>query len=343
MRNAKHQLAAQLFLTFLVFFGSNTLRANPIDIIESELVTVIEKTMPGAVVVESRDAASDQSLNIGSGVIIHQNGYILTSSQVTAGAKSAKIQFPDGSNRDAQVVGSDHLTGTSLLKVDGQLKPPVLGNSDALHVGSWVLSIGNSYGMSFSPATGFITHLKREMGERQLIQVSIPIRPGDSGAPVFNKAGQLIGIIVAALGNSNQPGASSLVGDGCDNNIGFITPINDLKMVLDDLINDGHVNRGWLGVQIRNLTDRELKDSGLEMRQALVITRVLKDSPAENSGLKPGDILSAVDGKDTNSLVDIRTYILNQPPYKTVTISVIREKQPLIFDVTLGEMPRLTP
>ncbi len=318
--------------------------ANQLAAIENERVAIIQKTLPFAVVVESQDAASGRSLNVGSGVIIDSNGYILTSSQVTSEAKSAFVYFSDGSQLPAKIIGSDQLTGTSLLKVDGSFTAATLGDSGALKVGSWVLSIGNSYGMSFSPATGFVSHLKREAGERQLLQVSIPIRPGDSGAPVFDTNGDLIGVVVASLGNSpHSPGASALVGDGCDNNIGFVTPINDLKSILDEFIKTGRINRGWLGIQIRELNSREQTAAGFQTRQALLITRIIPNSPSETAGLKKNDILTDVDGKQMTSPVDIRKYVLNKAPQETVEIKILRDNQPMTFQITLGEMPQFAP
>ena len=329
-----------LFFSF-VLICTSILSAEPITTYENELITIIQKIVPSSVVVESWDTSSGRRVNAGSGVIIRSDGYILTSFQVIQGANSTRVKLSDGAMMTANVIGADKLTGTALLKIEGTFTSPSLANSDVLKIGSWIIAIGNPLGMAFTPATGFISHLRREIGERQLIQVSIPIQPGDSGAPVFNKKGELIGIVVAALGNSNRPSAGNFINED-SNSIGFVTPINDIKSILDQFIAKGKVERGWLGVQIQNLDDSDLKNSGIKNGKAAVITRVINDSPAESAGLMNGDIILSIDGQPIEKFLNVRSYIINQSPQKTIELEIMRQTKPMMIKATLGEMPLFT-
>lgn len=311
-----------------------------LDQSEKELTSLIQQTMPSVAVVECRTYENDVvHQNIGCGVMVRSDGYILTSTQVVADARSIFVTFPDHSRQKATFVGTDELTGTSLLKVERDLTYPVpeFGDSDALDAGSFLLAIGNPHGLSFTPSTGYASSLDRTIGERTLIQVSMPIRPGDSGAPVFDKAGKLVGIVVAALSNGTEPHDASN-NESLSYDIGFITPINDLKDNIDQFIETGQVERAWLGVQITDLTPSLAKQLGLNTNNGILVTRVLNQTPAHTAGLKMRDVVVDVNGWKPNHSKDLRQYILSQEPQTTVEFNILRNGQQVPISVELGRL-----
>ncbi len=274
--------------------------------------------------------------NVGCGVVIHEGGYILTGSELIGDAKSALITYNNGVQRNAVVVGHDQFTATCLLKSPYTYAPTAtLGNSDSLEVGSFLLTIGNPYGMEFSPSTGFASHLARKISERLLIQISMPIRPGDTGAPVFNRKGELIGIVVAALSNSTFQASHT---ENLSYDIGFVAPINDLKNGLDQFIARGKIERGWLGVEINSLSSLAAKQMGIQGGAGIRVVKVFADTPAQKAGLKENDIILEVNGYAATNTRNMRQAILDQPNV-SLKLKVWRDKQILPIVVELGLLP----
>jgi serine protease Do len=270
---------------------------------------------------------------LGSGVIISPLGYILTNNHVIEGADRVKVQLYDETEYVATVVGADKPTDLAVVKIKakaGKLPTLPLGDSDKLRIGEWVLAVGNPYGLSHTVTTGIISAKGRKNtginNYENFIQTDAAINPGNSGGALMNLSGELIGINTAIFSRS-----------GGYQGIGFAIPINMAKKVTRDLIRDGEVTRGWLGVSIQPLdpeTAEALKlkarDDGQAPRGALV-GGVVPGSPAEQAGLKRGDVIVKVGDGEIRDASDLLNRIALLPPNEFVDVRVLREGITLDF------------
>lgn len=268
----------------------------------------------------------------GSGVIISSDGYIVTNNHVIDDAAKITVTLTDGTQYEAQVVGADEKTDISVIKIGAaDLKPAIYGDSDSLQVGNLVVAIGNPLGQLGGTVTnGIISALDREItidGETMsLMQITAAVNPGNSGGGLFDGKGQLIGIVNAKSSGSNIEG------------LGFAIPINDVKTVVESLINFGYVpGRAQLGVIVIDITDVKTAMSYRVQKYGTYILEVEEGSGAQAAGLKPGDYLVSVDGKSVEKSSDLKAAIEEHSVGDTLKLVIERDGEEIEMNVALGE------
>jgi serine protease DegQ len=284
---------------------------------------------------EQFDAQTQRSTNLGSGVIVSEQGYILTNSHVVEAADEIEVALADTRRAKARVVGTDPETDLAVLKIELATLPSILfGQSDHARVGDVVLAIGNPFGVGQTVTLGIISatgrsHLGINTFEN-FIQTDAAINPGNSGGALVDTSGQLIGINTAIY--SRTPGGASL-------GIGFAIPASTAKQVLEQIVQNGQVTRGWIGVGVQDMT-RELSESFKlpEIRGAL-ITEVFRGTPADKAGIKLGDILVAVDGKPVTDSSSMLNLVAALAPGRQATLKVVRSQQETSLKVVVGRRP----
>ncbi len=273
-----------------------------------------------------RPQRREQSL--GSGVLISEDGYILTNEHVVKGAAEIKVKLSDQRVYDGTVVGVDPRTDVAVLKIDAKEKLPaaVLGDSDQLQVGQWALAIGNPFGLERTLTVGVISATGRaNVGiedYEDFVQTDASINPGNSGGPLLNIYGEVIGINTAIVAS----------GQG----IGFAIPINLAQLISTQLIETGEVTRGWLGVSIQPLSPELAESFGLDQVTGALVNQVLAGSPAELAGIKRGDVLLRIAGRKVRSARELRLLVANTPAGKTVDLELVRNGKPLTISVTIA-------
>lgn len=266
----------------------------------------------------------------GSGVIISQDGYILTCAHVVSGATSVKVQLDNGDTYDATIVGSDSTSDIAVIKIEATgLTPAVIGDSDALAVGETVVAVGNPLGtLSNSVTDGIISALNREVtvedNNMTLLQTDASISPGNSGGGLFNANGELIGIVNAKSSYSEAEG------------IGFAIPINTAMDIAQELIENGSVARPALGVKIYDVSDAATAQQLGVSSTGVYVVEVTAGSGAEAGGVQVGDRIISVDDTAVSSSSSIKSYLADKNVGDTVTLQVEREGKILSLSVTLG-------
>ena len=277
----------------------------------------------------------------GSGVVFDAAGYIVTNRHVVANADKMTVILADGRELSGKVVGKDSRTDVAVVKLD---KPPKdlvaarLGNSDQCEVGEWMLAIGSPLGMEQTVTAGILSGKGRTRGRVQMsgdrvrsyLQTDAKINPGNSGGPLVDLDGEVVGI-------------NTLINAGPGGSYGFAIPINEVKQVAEVLIKSGRVQYAYLGVlvgDIEVLSDeqRAKLGAGTPAKGGLV-SDVNRDSPAEKAGLKPGDVITAMDGQKVEVGADVVDYVSSRPIGSKVAVKLTREGKPKTIDVTLGELP----
>ncbi|MBT0651859.1 DegQ family serine endoprotease [Geobacter luticola] len=254
--------------------------------------------------------------SLGSGFIISKEGYILTNNHVVAGANEIKVKLADGRVFTGEIKGLDDKLDLALIKIDAkeQLPAAVLGDSDGIQVGEWVMAIGNPFGLAETVTAGIVSAKGRVIGSGpydDFIQTDASINPGNSGGPLFNAQGEVIGINTAIVAG----------GQG----IGFAIPVNMAKNIIPQLQEKGRVTRGWLGVSVQAITPDLAKSFGLsEAKIGALVTDVVKDSPADKGGLKPGDIILAFDGRQVHEMNELPRLVAGTTVGKKVSLKVLR-------------------
>ena len=277
--------------------------------------------------------------SMGSGVIIDANeGYIITNNHVIADAEEIKVILFNKREVEATIVATDPPSDLAVIKVDpDNLATVDLGDSDKLSVGEWVVAIGSPFGLhlNHSVTAGIVSAIGRNSvmsrnNFEDFIQHDAAINPGNSGGGLFNLDGELIGINTAiATDGFSRANAG----------VGFAIPINMVKRVMDDLISDGKVTRGWLGVQIDNVNEGLAKVLNLDNLNGAIITQVIKDSPAEEAGVKEKDVIVSVDGEKVNDSSNLKNLISSGRPNDKTKLTVIRDGHEKNLTVTLGLRP----
>jgi serine protease Do len=267
--------------------------------------------------------------SLGSGFVISADGYILTNDHVVDGADEIKVRLSDGRNFTATVKGLDPKLDLALLKIEAGDKLPVarLGDSGALKVGEWVMAIGNPFGLEQTVTVGIVSAKGRVIGAGpydDFIQTDASINPGNSGGPLFNTAGEVVGINTAIVAS----------GQG----IGFATPINAAKSILTQLKETGHVSRGWLGVSVQLVTEDLAESFGLKEPKGALVAEVIADSPAEKAGIKRGDIILTFDGHEVDAINDLPRLVAATPAGKEVRLSVFRNGKTIEVTATVGKL-----
>jgi len=270
--------------------------------------------------------------SLGSGVVVTDDGYILTNNHVVAEAEEIVVTFTEKEQYEAKIIGRDPKTDIALIKIEVNkaIHSAKLGDSDALRVGDWVVAIGNPFGLGSTVTAGIVSAKGRIIGAGpydDFIQTDASINPGNSGGPLFNLDGEVVGINTAIF---TQTGGN--IG------IGFAIPINMAKSVMSQLKEKGKVTRGWLGVRIQNITP-ELKEK-LELAKAegALVTEVVKDSPAEKGGLQRGDVIIIFDGKKVKEMSALSPMVAQTPVGKKVEIVAIRKGKEKRFTVVIAEL-----
>lgn len=271
---------------------------------------------------------------LGSGVVVDQDGILLTNNHVVDDADNIKVLLMDGREFEAKVKGRDPQTDLAVITIDAQdLKPIKIGDSDKARVGEWVLAIGSPLNPQLEhTVTAGIVSAKGRSGVgltqyEDYIQTDAAINPGNSGGALVNLRGELIGINSAI---ATQTGGNM--------GIGFAIPANLTKKVMTDIITKGKVERGWLGVYIQNITPEIAKAMKLGTPKGVLISKVQDDSPAKKAGLKEEDVIMQLNGKDVNNTVELSTWIAGTSPGKKVTLKVLRDGKPMEITVKLEEL-----
>lgn len=273
--------------------------------------------------------APDQS-GVGTGFIISASGDIVTNNHVVEGADSVTVKLADGTSLAAEVVGTDPATDLALLRVKANSDLPVVsfGDSATLRVGQDVVAIGNPFGLGNSVTAGIVSALGRDISSGpfdNFIQTDAAINKGNSGGPLFNAAGEVVGINTAIF----SPTGGSV-------GIGFAVPSQIAKQVIADLAGDGQVDRGWLGVVLQPLTDDIAAAIGIDVTKGALIASVSDNTPAAIAGIRRGDVVTAVDGTTVENPRDMTRLIATARPGTEVRIDLLRAGQPTTVAVTLG-------
>jgi serine protease Do len=279
---------------------------------------------------QPREGMKRQSL--GSGFIIHQDGYIVTNNHVVEGADEIKVLLKDDASFTAKVIGRDPKTDIALIKIDidkkTQLKTVLIGDSDKMRVGDMVVAIGNPFGLDHTMTTGIISAKGRsiQLGNYDdFLQTDASINPGNSGGPLLNIKGEVIGINTAI--NASGQG------------IGFAIPINMAKDILPQLRNKGKVTRGWLGVYISRVDADLAKVLGMEKSTGAVVIEIQNGSPADKVQIQKGDVILSFNGKKVSDYNDLPKMVAITPPNTKVTLEILRDKNKLTKTLTIGELP----
>lgn len=267
---------------------------------------------------------------LGTGFIISKSGEIVTNNHVVDGADTVTVKLSDGTSLKAEVVGTDPASDLALIRVKAGHDLPALqwGDSDQLKVGQDVVAIGNPFGLGNTVTAGIVSALGRDIQSGPFddyIQTDAAINQGNSGGPLFNADGQVVGInsaIVSPTGGS--------VG------IGFAVPSDIAQKVIADLATDGKVARGWLGVQIQPVTDDIAAAVGIDAAKGALIADVSADTPAAKAGVRRGDIVTAVNGKAVDDPADLTRLIATAKPGDKVSLALLRSGKPEELSVTLG-------
>ncbi|MCL5022364.1 MAG: DegQ family serine endoprotease [Nitrospirae bacterium] len=271
--------------------------------------------------------------SLGSGVIVDKQGYILTNNHVIKNADAIKVKLSDNREFKGKVIGSDPKTDLAVVKIEADHLPLLrLGNSDRLRPGEMVIAIGNPFGLSQTVTSGIVSATGRAnvgiADYEDFIQTDAAINPGNSGGALVNIRGKLVGINTAIFSTS-----------GGYQGIGFAIPSNMAKVVMEDLIRNGKVVRGWLGVTIQPITPDLAKQFGLRVNRGVLIADVVEGSPAEKAGLRRGDVVTAYNGKEVGEPSHLRNMVADTPPAKEVVLRILREGKTETVKVTIAELP----
>jgi serine protease Do len=279
--------------------------------------------------------AHREVMALGSGFIIDPSGFVVTNNHVVGNADKVTVILQDNSRHPAKIVGRDEKTDMALLKIDaGDRKLPFVtwGDSDQSKVGDWVVAVGNPFGLGGTVTAGIVSALGRNINEGpydDFIQIDAPINRGNSGGPTFNLHGQVIGINTAIY----SPSGGSV-------GIGFAVPSNTAKNVIEQLKENGHVTRGWLGVAIQSITPAIAKSLGMNTEQptGALVASVTPNSPAAKAGLKPGDVILGAEGQKIKSVHDLPRIVANAPIGKKMDLEVQRNGKDMTLTANIAEM-----
>ena len=280
------------------------------------------------------DQGSEPQGGLGSGVIVSPSGYILTNNHVVEGADEIEVFLNDSRHGPAKVIGTDPDSDLAVLKIElDRLPIIVLGNSDALQVGDQVLAIGNPFGVGQTVTSGIVSALGRnQLGINtfeNFIQTDAAINPGNSGGALVDTSGNLLGINTAIYSRS-----------GGSMGIGFAIPVSTAKMVLDGLVKDGQVTRGWIGVEPNDLSPELAETFDVNAKEGVIITGVLQNGPAAKAGIRPGDVIASIGERKVVDVTQLLSVVASLKPGTAVRFKIERKNQKLEMDVTPGIRPK---
>ena len=283
---------------------------------------------------QKRNVRTPKQQGSGSGVIISNDGYIVTNNHVVADADELTVTLNDNKEYSARIIGTDKTTDLALIKIDGKNLPAItIANSENIKVGEWVLAVGNPFNLTNTVTAGIVSAKGRSLyqnGVESFIQTDAAINPGNSGGALVNTRGELIGINAMLY---SQTGSFS--------GYGFAIPTSIMNKVVDDLKKYGTVQRAVIGIQgsdVKNYVDAQKdqgKDIDLGTMEGIYVAKVTEESAAEEAGLKEGDVITAIDGKEVNKMADLQEYLAKKRPGDKVSISYLRDKKKSTKTVTL--------
>ncbi|HHS50196.1 MAG TPA: DegQ family serine endoprotease [candidate division Zixibacteria bacterium] len=270
---------------------------------------------------------------LGSGVIVTTDGYILTNNHVIANADDIRVKAGDRTF-DAEVVGTDIKTDLAVLKIepDGPLSAIKLGDSDKIRIGEWVLAVGHPFNLDHTVTAGILSAKGRNRvgitDYEDFLQTDAAINPGNSGGALVNMNGELIGINTAI---ATRTGSSA--------GVGFAIPSNMAKAVMDQLIEHGKVRRGYVGINIQDLTPELADAMGIDRTDGVIITHVVSGQAGDKAGLKASDLVISIDGRPVKTSSELRNVIASNPPGTKISLEIIRDGRVRTIDIVLGDSP----
>ena len=277
----------------------------------------------------------ERQFSLGSGVVVSPEGYVLTNNHVIEAADEIEVALADGRKASAKLVGTDPETDLAVIKVNLPNLPAItLGKLESAKVGDVVLAIGNPFGVGQTVTMGIVSALGRNhLGINtfeNFIQTDAAINPGNSGGALVDSNGHLLGINTAIYSRS-----------GGSMGIGFAIPVSTVKTVMESIIKNGQVVRGWIGVEPQDITPELAESFGLAKSSGTIIAGVLKGGPAEKAGVKPGDILLSVADKPVSDTVSMLNVVAQLTPGDKVPLTVLRKAQETRLNVVVGKRPRM--
>jgi serine protease Do len=279
----------------------------------------------------SSDQSDQPSASLGSGFIVSSDGYILTNAHVVDGANVVTVKLTDKREFRAKVVGADKQSDVAVLKIDASNLPIVkIGDPRQSKVGQWVVAIGSPYGFDNTVTSGIISAKSRSLPNENytpFIQTDVPVNPGNSGGPLFNLEGEVIGI--NSMIYSQTGGFQGL---------SFAIPINEAMKVENELVKTGHVSRGRLGVAVQSMNQTLANSFGMKTPQGALVSSVDASGPAAKAGLQPGDVILAVNGTPVTDSADLPSQVAGLKPGTTATVQVWRDKATKDVKVTIGSL-----
>lgn len=283
---------------------------------------------------QKRSVRTPKQQGSGSGVIISADGYIVTNNHVVADADELTVTLNDNKEYSARIIGTDKTTDLALIKIEGKIFPAItIANSEDIKVGEWVLAVGNPFNLTNTVTAGIVSAKGRSLyrnGVESFIQTDAAINPGNSGGALVNTRGELIGINAMLY---SQTGSFS--------GYGFAIPTSIMNKVVDDLKTYGTVQRAVVGIQgsdVKNYVDGQKeqgKDIDLGTMEGIYVAKVTEESAAEEAGLKEGDVIIAIDGKEMNKMADMQEYLAKKRPGDKVTVTYLRDKKKNTKSITL--------
>src|SRR4051812_39035300 len=277
---------------------------------------------------------AQRASSLGSGVIVSASGYVITNSHVVEAADEIEVALPDGKKLLAKVVGNDPDTDIAVLRVSGENLPAItFGSSDTLRIGDVVLAIGNPFGVGQTVTHGIVSALGRTgLGINtfeNFIQTDAPINPGNSGGALVDASGNLIGINTAIFSRS-----------GGSMGIGFAIPVSTAKMVLEQIVKSGTVTRGWIGVEVQEISPPMAESFKLGSTRGALIAGVLRGGPADKAGVKPGDVLVEIEGKPVGDPSAMLNLVAALPPGTAAKVKLRRQGGSVDANITVGRRPK---
>ena len=280
------------------------------------------------------DEERQQQSSLGSGVIVSQQGFILTNHHVVESADEIQVALADGRNVPAKLVGADPETDLAVLRIDLKNLPAMtFGSSENIKIGDVVLAIGNPFGVGQTVTMGIVSAVGRShLGINtfeNFIQTDAAINPGNSGGALIDVSGNLIGINSAIYSRS-----------GGNQGIGFTIPVSLAKKIMEQIIQKGVVTRGWIGVEVQDVTPELAESFNLGTQQGALIAGVLRDAPADKADIHPGDVVVDIAGKQVTDSSELLNLISDLPPGKSAKIKVIRTQKAMTVEVNIGTRPK---